>query len=357
MEQNGFSQMKIIAFSKYLIYSVGGAEKDAFEVLQKHEQDGDSIELVSFPPARNYNTSSKKVGINPNWKLTIIKNVSLFKRFHYYEYLLNKRSLKLFFSDYNSSNELHTYGLYAPVAANSFRGKCKIFIKSESDLAINKNYNIGFKRHLKTISKILEFPAYLIYKRDLIKALKKAEIISNSNYTANRLKGLYGIKSSVQYPPIETERLLIEIKEVESEIQNKGIVFIGDSTNKGLHIATSIAKLVPSQHFYFFGRYVDKPNTVGNITFMPWQKREVDIYKYAKLVIVPSIWEEAYGRVSREAFILGIPVLVSNIGGLPETVDNRQQNIVDEFHEPPHWVQAINNILEVQTTKKHYSKK
>ena len=64
---------------------------------------------------------------------------------------------------------------------------------------------------------------------------------------------------------------------------------------------------------------------------MPWQKDEADVYKYAKIVIVPSIWQEAYGRVSREAFILDIPVFVSNIGGLGESVNEQKEFIINDI--------------------------
>ena len=71
------------------------------------------------------------------------------------------------------------------------------------------------------------------------------------------------------------------------------------------------------------------------------KQKEVDIYKYAKLVIVPSIWEEAYGRVSREAYILGLPILVSNIGGLPESVDYKEEFIVNDYKNIKNWVERI----------------
>ena len=78
---------------------------------------------------------------------------------------------------------------------------------------------------------------------------------------------------------------------------------------------------------------------------MSWKKNEVDIYKYAQVVIVPSICEEGYGRVSREAFLLNIPVLVSNRGGLPETVDGKQSHIIEDYLNPQIWKEKIENFL------------
>lgn len=44
------------------------------------------------------------------------------------------------------------------------------------------------------------------------------------------------------------------------------------------------------------------------------------IYGKCKILLVPSLCEEAYGRVTSEAQISGIPVAASNRGGLPEAV-------------------------------------
>ena len=38
------------------------------------------------------------------------------------------------------------------------------------------------------------------------------------------------------------------------------------------------------------------------------------------MVLAPSRWEEAWGRVATEAHINGIPVLGSKTGGLPEAI-------------------------------------
>ena len=36
------------------------------------------------------------------------------------------------------------------------------------------------------------------------------------------------------------------------------------------------------------------------------------------LVLVPSIWLEAWGMVVTDAMLRGLPTIVSNVGGLPE---------------------------------------
>lgn len=47
-----------------------------------------------------------------------------------------------------------------------------------------------------------------------------------------------------------------------------------------------------------------------------------EFYRGARFIVVPSRWFEAFGLVVAEAMMLGIPVIASNAGALPELVDH-----------------------------------
>ena len=321
----------------------GGAEKSMVELLKKENKN--NIKLLSFNNLNAFSAQDKKIEFPDEWKLSFIDHVFSFKRFVYLEYVLNRRKIQQYFQTIGDGSILYSYSIYAPIAINSFVGKSKLFIRSETDLAINANYHSGFKKLLKWLYIFIEYPAFYIYKKDLKKAIKKSELICNSKYMADKLMQLYNKKSYVEYPFVDVDRLKNDFNNLGNEVIDKGVVFVGDSPIKGLEVAKEIALLMPSIDFYFFSRYTKMSIKINNITWMPWQKNEVDIYKYAKVVIVPSIWEEAYGRVSREAFLLNIPVLVSNRGGLPETVDGKQNYIVKDYLNSEIWKEKIEKFL------------
>lgn len=56
----------------------------------------------------------------------------------------------------------------------------------------------------------------------------------------------------------------------------------------------------------------------------------LDFIARATLVIVPSVWEEPFGRVALEAQMLGVPVVTTNRGGLPEIVEDKLTGVVVE---------------------------
>ena len=51
-------------------------------------------------------------------------------------------------------------------------------------------------------------------------------------------------------------------------------------------------------------------------------KKVLDIYKKTSIAVVCSRWEEPFGRTSLEASANGCAVIISNRGGLPETITN-----------------------------------
>jgi glycosyltransferase involved in cell wall biosynthesis len=59
---------------------------------------------------------------------------------------------------------------------------------------------------------------------------------------------------------------------------------------------------------------------VRNLHVMPNTPNPADFLQVSKIVLMPSYYEETFGRVAAEAMLNGIPVIVSNRGALPEVV-------------------------------------
>lgn len=64
------------------------------------------------------------------------------------------------------------------------------------------------------------------------------------------------------------------------------------------------------------------------------------------LLVVPSRWEEPFGRVAAEAASVGLPVLVSDKGGLPDTVRGVGKSRVVEDDQPEAWAAAITEAVQ-----------
>ncbi len=147
--------------------------------------------------------------------------------------------------------------------------------------------------------------------------------VANSRFTANIYHNAYGVNPTVIYPSISPEKY-----KVRSSREN--VTFINPDLSKGCDIALGVASLCPDIPFTFVESWqlspayrrelTDKLATLHNVTLLPPQDDMHKVYGKCKILLAPSIYEEAYGRVATEAQFSGIPVVASRRGGLPEAV-------------------------------------
>jgi spore coat protein SA len=69
------------------------------------------------------------------------------------------------------------------------------------------------------------------------------------------------------------------------------------------------------------------------------------VYRDAAVSVVPSVFPEALGLTSLEAQASGVPVVVSNSGGLPETVSPGQSGLVFENGNAGELAEAVLSIV------------
>ncbi len=58
-----------------------------------------------------------------------------------------------------------------------------------------------------------------------------------------------------------------------------------------------------------------------SLMFAPAVAKPAEIFRGTRALLVPSVWDEPFGRVAAEALLNGVPPLVSDRGGLPEAAN------------------------------------
>jgi glycosyltransferase involved in cell wall biosynthesis len=153
--------------------------------------------------------------------------------------------------------------------------------------------------------------------------LRGCAIIANSQFTAGWYKEQYGLQANVVYPLFRSERYCTASTRTH-------VVFINPHPMKGLTIAIAMAEACPDIPFLFVESWtlgtterqtlMQQIDRLANVTLIPSTNDMRQVYGKARLVLIPSQCEEAYGRVATEAQFSAIPVIASQIGGLPEAV-------------------------------------
>lgn len=72
-------------------------------------------------------------------------------------------------------------------------------------------------------------------------------------------------------------------------------------------------------------------------------------YPSVDVLVVPSLWEEPFGRVVVEAFAYGVPVIVSSRGGLPELVEEGKTGFVFDPEEPDELRKLLSRLAHDRT--------
>ena len=157
------------------------------------------------------------------------------------------------------------------------------------------------------------------------------KIIFNSNWSKKRfLEGLDNkYVNSIKLLVIFQSAKKGEIKYIKTK--KKWITFVGKLNKaKGYDIfGHSVLKILNKykdwsvkivgdekrEKLEFNHKNIDKLGFVGH-------KKVLDIFKKTSIAVVCSRWEEPFGRTSLEAAANGCAVIISNRGGLPETITN-----------------------------------
>ena len=176
--------------------------------------------------------------------------------------------------------------------------------------------------------------------------IDKAQFLANSEFTAQRVRERFGIAPRV-IPPLFDKTAYLTHRRPEN------VTFINPTMVKGSSIALKLVARCPEIPFCFLEswplpqNYLDEMRHsmrgVSNFSLRRRTNNMKAIYRRAKIILVPSKWEEAWGRVATEAQYSGIPIIASNRGGLPESVGPGGV-LLDPNGPVDAWVEALRRL-------------
>ena len=276
--------MKILFIAPRYSGGIGG---HAYRVAQKLKDVGYDVELMHVPhiPIKN------------------LKNPS-FTIFGKIQTIINKKSYDL----------VHAWNVPSGIIMKNIDAKKKI-------LSIHGMYSEQVEViHSKFIGKL----GKIVEKS----AIKNADILStDSKFVQKTYYEKFGLNVEYLPAPLDVKKF---INIPKSNLKNQ-IVFIGrDSYEKGIDILKSIESSINSKVIY--------------CTNTDWVET-MKILQQSKLLVVPSR-HESLPQVIKEAFYLKVPVIATNVGGIPEIVEHNKTGILVPSQNPEKLKIAINDLLE-----------
>jgi glycosyltransferase involved in cell wall biosynthesis len=168
-------------------------------------------------------------------------------------------------------------------------------------------------------------------------------VLTNSEHVARHYRERIGLDSTALPSPILWSEVLGD------EHSRRFLTFVNPSVHKGAALFARLAEMLGQARpdipilIVQSGVVAARLGAVAGLDLARYPQIVVsppipdarELYRLTRLLLVPSLFHEPFGRVAAEAMINGIPTLVSNRGALPETVgDGGIVLPVPEWMEP-----------------------
>lgn len=102
------------------------------------------------------------------------------------------------------------------------------------------------------------------------------------------------------------------------------VTMVNPSAVKGFKIFEGLARALPEVQFGavpLWGTTASERESLAalpNVELLKASGNIEDILARTRMLLVPSVWEEAFGYICIDAMLRGVPVISSDVGGLPE---------------------------------------
>lgn len=171
--------------------------------------------------------------------------------------------------------------------------------------------------------------------------------LANSDFTAQRWRALCGLSCEVIPPVVRADGYI-------AGASGSKVLFVNPTPIKGVELMFALAAQCPDIPFLVVESWNLEPNwramcrhraqALGNIEWLAPTDDMRPVYAQSSVLLMPSVWEESFGRTVVEAQLNGLPVLASRRGGLPQNVG--EGGLTVDPHAPAHeWVAALRRVI------------
>ena len=172
-----------------------------------------------------------------------------------------------------------------------------------------------------------------------------ARVLACSGYLARRLKKRHGICAGVLYPSFDAAEMLLP---PAAAGRGEFITGICGFRWKGALVFLALCRRFRREPFLLAGGVDPELRPLfekcANLTLAP-SLSTPELLRRSRIVLVPSQWQEPFGRIAVEAMANGIPLLASSTGGLREIVGGSAL-AVKPFRDAAAWAAALRRLLE-----------
>jgi len=162
--------------------------------------------------------------------------------------------------------------------------------------------------------------------------LRGRAVFANSRFLQERIHKTLGLHSEVWPTAID-----LQACRAPDGPRGAHIGFSGGGPAKGDDVVMELARRMPARTFLVVGARFSHARAPlpANLTYWGHIADMREFYSQIRLLLVPSLVEEAFGRVILEAAVNGLPVIANDIGGIPEALGEGGVLVTYDPSQPP----------------------
>jgi glycosyltransferase involved in cell wall biosynthesis len=172
-------------------------------------------------------------------------------------------------------------------------------------------------------------------------------VFTCSRFLTDFYRDRIGLNSTPLEPPIDWSTV------IAPSDARQFLTFVHPAPHKGLYLFARLADMLGARRpdipilVVQSGRSAGLLNSIPGVDFSkyshivaaPPTPLPADYFALTRMLLVPSVWPEPFGRVAAEAMINGIPALVSDRGALPDVIRGDAPGVDGGYVLPiPEWM-------------------
>jgi len=345
--------VKIALVSDWYYPKVGGVASHMHNLALKLRESGNEVAIVT-----NYRTTGKEKELEKKG-IELIKIPGIISPLLEINLSFGINSSEEFFEYLKDFDIIHSHHAFTPLALKAVKAGRKM-----GKATFLTTHSISFAHESKLWEVLgLSFPVfshYLKFPHEII-AVSKASKSFMEHFTDTPIRVIpNGVDDKKFHPNWNKE----ELKE-ECGIEGDVVLYVGRmSYRKGPHVLLNafsrlregtLIMVGPGELLPFLkaqAKFLGIDERVRFLGYVP-NNELPKLFGMADVFVLPSITAEALGIVILEAMASGIPVVTTNVGGIPEIVGESQSGLL----VPPSNETALRNAIETLMTDKELRNK
>lgn len=376
--------MKILLVNKFH-WPKGGSEKYYFELGQLLKEHGHEVAYFSMEDEKNIHTGDKEYFV----KASDMNSKNITKALSVIYSKENKKKMEEALDDFkpdvvhlNNFQRQLSASIIDPCVkrnipivftAHDVQAICPAITMMDPDrnpceLCMNGRYMNCFKKKCikgSTLKSLLGAIEGKYYRNHHIYTDKISYIVTPSEFYRDKF-----IEDGVDKNKVKALHNSIEMKDYDIKTEDDGyaLYFGRLSREKGiLNLINAFAKLDKGK-LYIAGEGPEKETIEHIIKENKLEKRVkllgflnkkqmTETTRKCKFVVVPSIWYENCPYSVLETLAIGKPVIGSNMGGIPELVEDNQNGFIYQYDDVDELSNKMKQLFEDQKLVEKFSKK